>query len=321
MVSIIIVSWNAKAYLLKLLASLANETYPREIIVVDNDSSDGSPEAIARDYPEVKLIRSPENLGFSRANNLGIKAATGEYLAFVNSDVEVFPGCIPGLVAFSEAHPRVGVAGPALFGGKGGLQRSYWGFPTLRNRFARAFALDNFFPAKTFSGFSTYGAKEAFKPVDVLQGSFLLVKRAALETVGPWDEGFFLYGEDVDWCKRFWKGGWEVMYVSSSRAIHYGGSSSANAPVRFYVERAKADLQYWLKHKTFVDVWAYILISLVHESLRVLGYSVFAPFKSSARYKAKRGIASIRWLLSSESSSEKLTVNPLSIKIENTAQK
>jgi GT2 family glycosyltransferase len=306
MVSIIIVSWNAKAYILKCLASLANESGLREIIVVDNNSSDGSPDAVASAYPEVKLIRSSENLGFARANNLGIKASSGEYLAFVNNDVEVFPGCIPGLVAFSEAHPRVGVAGPQLFGGKGGLQKSYWGFPTLRNRFARAVALDKLFPSKAFSGHSTYGAKDFFKPVDVLQGSFLLVKRAALNQVGPWDESFFIYGEDVDWCKRFWDAGWEVMFVASSRAIHYGGSSSANAPVRFYIEKQKADLQYWLKHKKFVDVWAYLLIALLHESLRVLGFSLIAPFKPSARYKMKRGVACIRWLLSSERSSERL---------------
>jgi GT2 family glycosyltransferase len=310
MVSIIIVSWNAKAYLLKLLASLANETYPREIIVVDNDSSDGSPEAVARDYPEVKLIRSPENLGFSKANNLGIKAATGDYLAFVNNDVEVFPGTIPTLVAFSEARPRVGVAGPALFGGTGGLTKSYWGFPTLRNRFARAFALDKFFPTKAFSGHSTYGAKDSFKPVDVLQGSFLLVKRAALETVGPWDEGFFIYGEDVDWCRRFWDGGWEVMFVASARSIHYGGSSSANAPIRFYIEKAKADLQYWLKHESPLRVRGYRLISLLHEFVRVFGFSLFAPVKPSAKFKAKRAFAAFRWLLSGESSKEKLIGKP-----------
>jgi GT2 family glycosyltransferase len=317
MISIIIVSWNAKAYLLKCLASLANETYPLEIIVVDNNSSDGSPEAVAREYPKVKLIRSPENLGFAKANNLGIKAATGDYLAFVNNDVEVFPGCIPSLVAFSAAHPRVGVVGPQIFGGKGGLQKSYWGFPTLVNRFARALALDNLFKSRAFSGYSTYGAKDDYKPVDVLQGSFLLVKREALDRVGPWDEDFFIYGEDVDWCRRFWDDGWEVMFLASARAIHYGGSSSANAPVRFYIEKQKADLQYWRKHESPLAVQGYIVLSCLHESLRTAGYGLLSLFKPSARFKANRSLACLRWLLSGGTSNPEMSSAPkVSVKPE-----
>ena len=107
------------------------------------------------------------------------------------------------------------------------------------------------------------------------------------------------------------------MYVESSRAIHYGGSSSANAPVRFYIEKAKADLQYWRKHESFSRVRVYLLITILHEAFRVLGFSLLAPFKDSARYKVKRGIAALRWLISADKSGEMLIAkNTPPIKIE-----
>src|SRR5580704_12477186 len=109
-VSIIIASWNAREYLLQCLASLTSEAcfYPMEIIVVDNASSDGSADYVARHYPDVILIRNSENLGFARANNLGISASTGSYICLINSDLKVLPNCITGLVDFCQEHPKVG---------------------------------------------------------------------------------------------------------------------------------------------------------------------------------------------------------------------
>jgi GT2 family glycosyltransferase len=308
MISIIIVSWNAKDYLLQCLASLntLNPTGPQgqpEIIVVDNASADGSAEAVAAYYPKVRLIRNPENVGFSRANNIGIKASRGDYLAFVNSDVEVLPGCIDALVDFFETDPRVGMVGPKLVGKDRRLQRSARGFPTLWNQFCRALALDKLVPSKIFSGYAmTYWGHRTCETVDILQGSFMLVKRAALEEVGFWDEEFFIYGEDVDLCRRFRKGGWKVVFVPWARAIHYGGASSANAPVRFYIEKQRADLQYWRKHEPSLAVGGYFLIAALHETLRALGYALPALISGAARYKVKRSVACLRWLLLNDAS-------------------
>jgi len=297
MVSIIIVSWNAKAYLLKCLDSLAY-LKNAEIIVVDNASADGSPEAVAADYPQVHLIRNPVNAGFSRGNNLGIKASRGDYVAFVNSDVVVMPGCIKTLVDYLEKHPEVGMAGPKLIGKDGLLQPSCRSFPTLWTEFCRAVALDRLTPARW-----THRAAE---PVDVLQGSFMLVRRAALEKVGDWDERFFVYGEDLDFCKRFWKAGWRVAFVPRAVAYHYGGASSANAPVRFYIEKQRADLQYWQKHASPLAVRGYFLLAVLHEALRTLGYALPALLKESARYKVKRSVACLRWLLGGDAHPKKV---------------
>ena len=132
-VSVIIVSWNAREYLMQCLASLSTEAcrYPLEIIVVDNASSDCSADAVASSYPSVRLIRNAENLGFARANNLGVSVSTGRYLCFVNSDVKVLPHCLDRLVQFCEEHPEVGMVGPRIIGGDGKLQRSCRGFPTV----------------------------------------------------------------------------------------------------------------------------------------------------------------------------------------------
>jgi GT2 family glycosyltransferase len=305
-VSVIIVNWNARDYLLQCLASLSSEVCrdPMEVIVVDNDSSDGSPEAVENQFPHVRLIRSGANLGFARANNLGVAHSRGRYLAFVNSDVKVLKDCLTTLVDYCDQHPDVGMAGPRIIGGDGKLQRSCRGFPTVWNMFCRAMALDAMFPrVKICSGYAMkYWPQENLRPVDILTGCFWLVRREALNQVGMLDESFFMYGEDMDWCKRFWNGGWKLMFVPSAEAIHYGGASSSNAPVRFYIERQRADLQYWTKHHHWPAVASYFLISCAHLVLRSIGYTFALGFARGKRqaysHKVRRSLACLRWMLS-----------------------
>lgn len=303
-VSVIIVSWNAREYLMQCLASLS-QAYrsPLEIIVVDNASSDGSADSVASSYPNVRLIRNSENVGFARANNIGFSLSTGRYLCFINSDVKVLPNCISRLVDFCQEHRDVGMVGPRIIGGDGKLQRSCRGFPSVWNMLCRAFALDTFFPKSAmFTGYSlSHWSQDSLRPVDILSGCFWLVRREALAQVGLLDELFFMYGEDMDWCKRFWTHGWPVVFVPSAEAIHYGGASSANSPVRFYIERQRADLQYWKKHHSYLEVVSYQLVSCLHLLLRAIGYSVASILKRSARevyrYKLRRSVACLRWLI------------------------
>jgi GT2 family glycosyltransferase len=304
-VSVIIVSWNARDYLMQCLDSLSAEAcrYPMEIIVVDNASSDDSAEQVARRFPSVRLIRNKENLGFAKANNLAVSVSTGRYLCFVNSDVKVLPDCITKLVDFSDQNPKVGVTGPRIIGGDGKLQRSCRGFPTLWNMFCRALAFDVLWSkSKTFSGYSmTYWPQDTQRPVDILTGCFWLIRKEALTQVGLLDEEFFMYGEDMDWCKRFWAGNWQVVFVPSAEAIHYGGASSSNSPIRFYIEKQRADLQYWRKHHSHLTVALYFLISCLHLLLRMVGYSIAAMLKKPGRqvysYKVKRSLRCLQWLV------------------------
>jgi GT2 family glycosyltransferase len=304
-VSVIIVSWNTRAYLLQCLESLTAgaRRYPQEIIVVDNASSDGSPEAVARQYPHVQLIQTGANLGFACANNIGIRHSTGRYLCLVNSDVKLFPDCITRLVDYCEQHPEVALAGPRVWGGDGQLQRSCRGFPTLWNMSCRALALDTMLPqCAWFTGYSlSHWAHDTTRSVEILSGCFWLARRQAVEQVGELDEGFFMYGEDMDWCRRFRAAGWDLMFVPEAEAIHYGGASSASAPVRFYVEMQRADLRYWKKHHSLVAYWLYRGIACLHLVLRVAGYAGRLCFAGKARavfrHKIQRSLAGLKYLL------------------------
>jgi len=333
MISVIIVSWNAQDYLMQCLASLftGDCRHPVEVIVVDNASTDGSPEAVAKSHPQVRLLRNATNLGFARANNLGIAAATGKYVCLINSDVKVLPGCLNRLVEYAENHPEAGMIGPRVIGGDGKLQRSCRGFPTVWNMFSRALALDSIFPGtRVFTGYSLrHWPQDTCRAVDILSGCFWLVRRKSLDDVGGLDESFFMYGEDMDWCKRFWKHGWKLAFVPSAEAIHYGGASSANAPVRFYIERHRADLQYWQKHHSGAAVVFYFLITCLHLLLRLAGYFAAFLLRGSARdtsqYKMKRSAAALRWMLSagirqrtcSRSSKPAVAANPAEIPVTN----
>ena len=305
LISIIIVSWNARDYLRQCLASLFTEEcrHALEVIVVDNASSDGSPEMVAKSYPQVRLLRNATNHGFALANNQGIAVATGKYVCLVNSDVKVLPDCLNRLVEYAENHSEAGMIGPRIIGGDGKLQRSCRGFPTVWNMFCRALALDSILPrTRMFTGYSLrHWPQETGRTVDILSGCFWLVRCKALAEVGGLDESFFMYGEDMDWCKRFWKHGWELAFVPSAEAIHYGGASSANAPVRFYIERHRADLQYWQKHHSRPAVFFYFLITCLHLLLRLAGYWVAFLLRRSARetyqYKMKRSVAALKWML------------------------
>lgn len=306
MVSVVIVSWNAREYLLQCLDSLSSAAcrYPMEIIVVDNASSDGSADWVAAKHPDVRLIRNADNLGFSCANNIGVSVSSGSYLCFVNSDVKVLPECMNRLVDYCEENQDVGMCGPRLTGGDGKLQRSCRGFPTVWNMFCRAFALDTLFPgSRLFTGYSLlHWPQDRLRDVDILSGCFWLVRREAMAGVGLLDENFFMYGEDMDWCKRFWKNKWRVVFVPEAEAIHYGGASSSNSPIRFYIEMQKADLQYWRKHHSSPAVAVYIFTSSLHLLVRTVGYSLAALFKRSARsayqYKVNRSVACLKCLLS-----------------------
>jgi GT2 family glycosyltransferase len=304
-VSVVIVSWNARDYLVQCLDSLSSEAcrYPMEIVVVDNASSDGSAEVVEQRFSHVRLIRNSSNLGFAKANNIGISNCNGQYVCLVNSDVKVMPNCITRLVEYCEQHPTAGMVGPRIIGGDGKLQRSCRGFPSVWNMFCRALALDAIFPKSSwFTGFLLYHwPQDTLRPVDMLTGCFWLVRRQALDQVDGLDERFFMYGEDMDWSKRFWLKGWQLVFVPSAEAIHYGGASSSNAPVRFYIERHRADLQYWRKHHFQLAVVCFFLICCLHLVLRSIGYSLAFVVKpgerATCRSKVRRSVACLKWLL------------------------
>jgi GT2 family glycosyltransferase len=276
-ISVVIVGWNAKRYLELCLESLASAPPRRsmEILVVDNASSDGSSEMVQAKFPNVKLIRSKENLGFSRGNNLAIRQAKGRYIALVNPDVIVFPGCLDSLVNFLEQNPKVGNVGPRVLNPDMTMQSTCRRAPTLWNNFCMATGLAARFKASRFFAgeHMFYFSHDRTLPVDVLVGCFSMIRRAAFDEVGLLDENLFMYGDDVDWCRRCWKAGWQVVFYPGAQAIHDRGKITAPYPVRFAVAQQKSVLYYWRKHHGF---WGEMGIRAITLGRHLIRYSLSA---------------------------------------------
>ncbi len=304
--SVIVVTWNAKKFVDENFGSILADLQgiSAEVIAVDNASTDGTPDMIAERFPQVNLTRSPKNLGFSNANIVAIEKSTGKYVCLVNPDVRVLPGCFAKLMAYLEANPKVGVVGPKTFNADGSLQRSCMRAPSVWISFCRAFALDKTPLGRTplFGGISMVDfGHDKTREVDVLNGAFLMIRRTAMDEVGLIDERFFMYGDDLDWCVRFGKAGWPVMFYPEAEIVHYGGGVTAKSPVYFYVEMQKAYLQYWKKHHSYLGRVVFMGSLLFHESIRYLTYSLISllgrPWRERFGWKIQRSLACIRWIL------------------------
>jgi GT2 family glycosyltransferase len=300
LVSVIIVTWNCKTFIEECLKSLREHLHvPAEVIVVDNASTDGTPEMIEQRFPEVQLIRSGANLGFSKGNNLGIRRSRGRYLALINPDVKVLDGCFDRALEAIELDVSIGVIGPAMIGRDGIVHRSGMRFPSLWNGFSDALALHQIFsPYPVIGGQLMAEFKwDIARDVDVLNGWFWLIRREALEQVGFLDERFFMYGEDVDLCRRLRDAGWRLVFEPKATAIHYGGACSDHAPIRFQLEMQRATLQYWQKHHGSVYRALYTVVLSFHNLIRLVGYGVLfvkAPRDAPTRFKVKLYAACLR---------------------------
>jgi hypothetical protein len=289
-VSAVIVSWNTRKYLETCLQSLNASAPPPtlEIIVVDNNSSDGSTEMVKQSFPKVKLLRNSLNRGFAAANNQGILASSGRYVCLANSDVRALPGCLDALVAFMDAHPEVGIAGPRILNGDLTLQSSCRRFPSLWNNFCEAFALPRLFPkSRFFAGEHMFFFKhdQMIFP-DVLVGCFLIARKEAVKDFGLMDESFFMYAEDIDWCLRCWQAGWKIAFFPGAEAVHYGGGSSGNDPVRFAVALQRARQQFWEKHYSAAAKLGLAWLLALENSMRWLANALLAVLKMKPRADA-----------------------------------
>jgi GT2 family glycosyltransferase len=271
-ISVVIVGWNAKHYLELCLDSLVKAPPRRnmEVLVVDNASSDGSAEMIEAKYPWVKLIKSGENLGFAKGNNVAIRRATGRYIALVNPDVIVFPGCLDALADFLDKNPKVGNVGPRVLNPDMSMQSTCRRFPSLWNNFCSATRLESAFKGIPFFAgeHMFYFAHDRTLAVDVLVGCFSMIRRETFDQVGLLDEGLFMYGDDVDWCRRARNGGWEIVFHPDGQAIHDRGKITAPYPVRFAVAQQRSVLYYWKKHYSIFGVLGIRSIMFFHHVLR-----------------------------------------------------
>ena len=234
--SIIIISYNTRDFLRDCLASLYRHiqgiTY--EIIVVDNASSDDSPEMVAKKFPSVKLIRSGRNRGFGAANNLGVQSSRGRYLMLFNSDAVLLEDTATALIRFLESHPAAGVAGPAVVSPDGSPQpRIFGALPGLRTILNESLQLNRIFPGSGLSaGLHHVGPAARVTEAGWISGVCMMLPRDAYLEVGGFDPGYFLYAEDMDLCRRLKAKGRLVFHLNRWPVRHYGGASSPDSADR-----------------------------------------------------------------------------------------
>lgn len=220
-----------------------------EIIVVDANSSDGSAEMTAREFPHVRLIPSRENLGYSRGNNLGMRAARGRYLLLLNPDTEVVGDALGAMLAFMDAHYDVGVLGPQLRHPDGAVQSSRRRFPTALTAFFESTWLQPLAPPGLLRRFYVLDRPDdETQEVDWVTGACMLIRREAYEQVGDLDEGFFMYSEETDYCRRIKSAGWRVVYFPEARVIHHVGKSSEQAIPERHIRFQRSKIRYFRKH-------------------------------------------------------------------------
>ncbi len=295
-VSVIIVNYNVREFLEQALRSVeaASDSLSVEVFVVDNNSADGSVDMLRTKFSTVRVIANDENLGFARANNQAIREASGRYLLILNPDTIVAEDTLRTLVDFMDIHPEAGAAGCRILGPDGSFApESRRSFPTPLVAFYRMVKLSSLFPrSRLFGKYNlTYLPIDEVTEVDALSGSCMLVRHEALyhkrtlphvngQTTesggaGLFDEGFFMYGEDLDWCYRIQQAGWKILYTPDTCIIHYKGASTTKSEVRYVKLFYGAMLRFAEKHLHHSYprpvLWLLRLAVVVHGSCAALG--------------------------------------------------
>lgn len=231
--SVLIINWNTRELLHQCLTSIYETVNDLEfeIMVVDNNSTDGSCEMIRESFPEVHLIENTENVGFAHGNNQAIKASRGRYTLLFNSDAIAQPNSIQAMVAYADDHPDVAIVGAQLLNADGSFQASHTRFPNLGRELLILSGLGRLFFGPWYPSHGPNQGNIAID-ADYVEGACMLARRKAIDEVGGLDEGYFMYTEEVDWCFNIRQAGWRVVHLSSARIIHLGGGSSSKGDTR-----------------------------------------------------------------------------------------
>jgi GT2 family glycosyltransferase len=232
-ITITIVSWNTRQLLQECLRSILDKPVSSslEVHVIDNASTDGSAAMVRDEFPQVCLTTNAENTGFARANNQSWRVARGRYWMLLNSDTVVKPGALDALVKFMDAHPRAGLATAKVVNPDGTPQFCAQPEPGIGLALLEASRLHKLLPQRRRGRLllSTYWSYDEPARLGWAWGTALIARREAVEEAGPLAEDFFMYGEDLEWCLRVRRKGWDVWFCPDAEILHYGGQSSAQA--------------------------------------------------------------------------------------------
>ncbi|MGC9397798.1 MAG: glycosyltransferase family 2 protein [Anaerolineae bacterium] len=250
--SVIIVSWNVRQLLRRALTSCRASWGERpglEIVVVDNGSTDGTVTMVRETFPWVVLVANEENRGFTGGNNDGLERAQGVYLLLLNPDTEVLADALPRLVHYMDRHPSVGMLGPQLLNPDGSVQSSRRRFPTLPVLFCESTWLQGLLPRRLLAHYYVEDrSPQTAHPVEWITGAAMLTRRAVVDEVGGLDETFFMYSEELDWCRRIRAAGWEIHYTPEARIIHHEGKSSEQVVPARHIYFQSSKIHYTRKY-------------------------------------------------------------------------
>ena len=278
--SVVLLSYNTRDLLEQALHTVVEAAagLEVEIFVVDNASHDGSADMVAASFPQVKLIRNRENIGFSAGNNIAFEQVRGRHVLVLNSDTIVRRDTLRCLVQFLDEHPDVGAVGCKILNPDGTLQPDCMrGFPTPMAAFCKVSGLSRLFPqSPRFARYNmTYLDPEKKHEVEVLSGSCMMVRKQTMDQVGMLDEDYFMYGEDIDWCFRMHSAGWKICYLPDTEIIHFRGESGRAVPMRVLYRKTEAMSIFVGKHMQrryrFFPLW------LLH--LGIVLHGLFSLFK------------------------------------------
>lgn len=252
-VSVLVVSFNTRDLTMECLRSVYRQTAVGtfELIVLDNASSDGSADAIAAEFPAVRLVRSQENLGFAQGNNVAAGHATGEYLLLLNPDTVVLDGAIDRLLAFALGNPASGIWGGRTVYADGSLNpASCWGRQTLWSTFCLASGLCSVFRESRWFNPEGYGGwdRGTVRAVDIVSGCFFMIRRDFWHQLGGFRRQYFMYGEEADLCLRAWREGARPAVTPEAVIVHYGGASErvrADKMVRLLKAKCQLIRDHW----------------------------------------------------------------------------
>ncbi len=252
--SIVTVSWNVRELLASCLESvyrsLQTSGLEFEVLVVDNASSDDSPAMVRDCFPQVRLWANLNNAGFARACNQGMQYAQGRYVALLNPDTVIHAAALAHLVTFMERNSLTGLVGPRLIYPDGSFQHSAFGFPSLMQTLLDFYPLNHRILDSRLNGRyprSDYASGHAFRVGHPL-GACMLVRRQTLEQVGPLDEGFFMYCEEIDWAMRIQQAYWRVYCVPTAEVVHYAGRSTSQVRDDMFVALWRSRFRLFAKH-------------------------------------------------------------------------
>lgn len=287
-ISIVIVNYNTREFLRKCINSILDSVSKKidyEIIIVDNASSDNSSKMVRKEFSQIKLIANKENGGFSKANNQGIKASKeSRYILFLNPDTIVNKKALETMVDFMDNHKDVGVSTCKLVTPNGKMDDAiHRGFPTPWNSFCHFSKLSKIFPhSRLFAGYNL-GWMDLSKTheIDALAGAFMLVRRVAGDQVGWWDEDYFFYGEDLDFCYKLKNKGWKIYFVPEVSIIHYKGVAggikkesqkitTANVKTKTMATRARFDAMKIFYRKHYIKSYSPFISWLVFKGIDLL---------------------------------------------------